>query len=75
MNLPTKNGIIYIKNNGAKDARISTRAFGSYNKGKINVVGRKLERTWSLLSEKATFGMTSITLSHSPEKMVRINNK
>ena len=70
MNLVNKKGYIYIKNNGLKNPSIFTRAFGSYNKGKINVVGRKLERTWSLLAKKAYFGMTTISLSHNPVQMV-----
>jgi hypothetical protein len=69
MNLESKRGFIYIKNNGAKHPTIYTRAFGSYNSGKINILGRKLTRTWSLLAEKAYFGMNTITLSHDPQKM------
>ena len=50
MNLLEKQGYIYIKNNGLKDDSIKTRAFGSYNTGKIYVTGRALARTWSLLA-------------------------
>lgn len=70
MNVERKNAFIYIKNNGIKDAAMGVRAFGSYSSGKINVKGRKLARTWSLLSERATFGMTSISLLHNPVDMV-----
>ena len=70
MNLVNKNGIIYIKNNGLKDATIFTRVLGAYNKGKLNVIGKKMARTWSLLAEKATFGMSSISLFHNPKDMV-----
>jgi hypothetical protein len=49
MNLLEKHGYIYIKNNGLKDDSIKTRAFGSYNTGKIYVTGRSFARTWSLL--------------------------
>lgn len=72
MNLTNKKGFIYIKNNGLKDPTIHTRAFGAYNAGKIHVHGRSLVRTWSLLAEKATYGMTSISLLHKPEDMVSI---
>lgn len=70
MNLSIKHGYIYIKNNGLKGQAIQTRSFGAYNSGKINVIGRKLARTWSLLAEKAFYGMGAISLSHDPEKMV-----
>lgn len=70
MNLTSRQGYIYIKNNGLKDASIYTRVFGAYNAGKIRVSGRPLARTWSLLAEKALYGMTSISLLHKPEDMV-----
>ena len=72
MNLTTKQGYIYIKNNGLKHPTVNTRAFGAYNAGKIYVRGRSLTRTWSLLANKAVYGMTSISLLHKPEDMVRI---
>jgi hypothetical protein len=71
MNLTNKKGYVYIKNNGLKHPTIFSRAFGAYNAGKIRVSGRSLTRTWSLLSEKAAYGMSSIRLSHKPEDMVR----
>lgn len=70
MNLEGKEGFIYIKNNGAKHPIIFTRALGVFNFGKLNIVGRKLTRTWSLLSEKAFFGMGTIYLAHNPQDMV-----
>ncbi len=70
MNLTRKQGYIYIKNNGLKDPTIQTRAFGAYNTGKIHVSGRSLARTWSLLAERAIYGMNSISLLHKPEDMV-----
>ena len=70
MNLNNKKGFIYIKNNGAKHPTIFTRALGAYNNGQLNIVGRKLTRTWSLLSEKAFYGMGSISLAHNPQDMV-----
>ncbi|CAF1388475.1 unnamed protein product [Adineta ricciae] len=69
MNLTTKQGYIYMKNNGLKHSTIQTRAFGAFNAGKIHVSGRPLARTWSLLSEKAVYGMTYIRLLHKPEDM------
>ena len=70
MDLTRKQGYIYIKNNGLKDPTIHARAFGSYNAGKIHVSGRTLARTWSLLAERAVYGMSSISLLHKPEDMV-----
>jgi hypothetical protein len=70
MNLQNKRGYIYIKKNGATHPTIGVRSFGSFNGGKVHVVGRKLARTWSLLAEKAVYGMSSISLSHNPEQMV-----
>ena len=73
MNLTNKQGYIYIKNNGQKHPSVFTRAFGAYNAGKIRVSGRPLTRTWSLLSDKAAYGMSSIRLLHKPEDMVRLH--
>ncbi len=72
MNLSSKQGYIYIKNNGLTDPTLRTRAFGSYDGGKIHVSGRYLARTWSLLAERATYGMNSISLLHKPEDMVSV---
>ncbi|CAF1388780.1 unnamed protein product [Rotaria magnacalcarata] len=69
MNLASKKGYIYIKNNGLKHPTVYTRAFGAYNTGKIRVSGRPLARTWSLLADRATYGMSSISLLHKPEDM------
>ena len=70
MNLDTKNGYIYIKNNGAKHPTVFTRVLGSFNSGKINIVGRNLARTWTLITEKAFYGQGSITVAHNPVEMV-----
>jgi hypothetical protein len=72
MNLTRKQGYIYLKNNGLDDPTIHTRAFGAYNAGKIHVSGRSLARTWSLLADRAMYGMSSISLLHKPEDMVSI---
>ncbi|CAF4040020.1 unnamed protein product [Adineta steineri] len=59
MNLISKQGYIYIKNNGLKHPTVYTRAFAALNTGKIYVSGRSLARTWSLLANKATYDGTS----------------
>lgn len=70
MKLTKKKGYIYIKNNNVKSDEISYRALGSYNKGKINIIGRTLSRTWSLLAKKIDTRVSSISLMHDPVQMV-----
>lgn len=70
MNVNQKQSYIYMKNNGLKHAVVQTRGFGAYNAGRIRITGRPLARTWSLLAERATYGMASISLLHKPEEMV-----
>lgn len=72
MNIRNKQSYIYIKNNGLKHAIVQTRGFGAYNAGQIRISGRPLARTWSLLADKAIYGMTSISLLHKPEDMVSL---
>ena len=69
MNLTNKQGFVYIKNNGLKEDALKTRVFGAYASGKILVTGRYLARTWSLLADRAIYGMNSISLLHSPVEM------
>lgn len=73
MTLAAKQGYIYIKNNGLKHSTVHTRALGAYNAGKIHITGRNLARTWSLLADRATYGMNTIHLLHKPEDMVRLS--
>jgi len=70
VNVEIKQAYIYIKNNGLKDSIIKTRALGSYNQGKINIRGRYMARTWSLLADTAYYGDGQISLLHKPEDMV-----
>lgn len=69
MNLVEKTGYIYVKNNGAKHATIFSRSVGAFNSGQLNIVGRHMTRTWSLVAEEAFYGAGSITLAHSPVDM------
>lgn len=69
MNLVSKKGYIYIKNNNLKHDKLSYRALGSYDKGKITIIGRSLPRTWSLLGKKIGRPVTSISLMHDPVEM------
>jgi len=69
MKLIDKKGYIYIKNNNLKHSKLSYRAFGSYSKGRITVVGRTLNRTWSLLAKKVARRVNLISLIHNPQEM------
>lgn len=70
MKLVNKKGYIFIKNNNLKHSKLSYRSFGSYDKGKITIVGRTLKRTWSLLAKKIARRVNSISLMHNPQEMV-----
>jgi hypothetical protein len=70
MKLLNKKGYIFIKNNNLKHSKLSYRAFGSHDKGKITIVGRTLKRTWSLLAKKIARRVNSISLIHNPQEMV-----
>lgn len=74
-----KRGWIYIMNNGATHGGLRTRAFGSFVEHDsgippeeapyFSVVGRELDRTWSLLAEPLTPNSSSIRLMHDPVAM------
>lgn len=74
-----KRAWIYIKNNGATHDGLRTRAFGSFvehgsgvphdEAPYFSVVGRELDRTWSLLAEPLTPNSDSIRLMHDPVAM------
>jgi hypothetical protein len=63
---------IYLKNNGASHHHNGKRVFGGYSAldlGKsgpvVEVFGRVLSRTWTLLAATANSGATSFTVEHS----------
>lgn len=66
---------IYIKNNGALHSALRSRVFGGYNPSgsgmipTIDVTGRKLRRTWSLLSKPILTGANVLQLIHNPIEM------
>ena len=66
---------IYLKDNGAKHpSALQTRVFGAYSgtvtsSPTIDISGRPLARTWSLLSSPAITGDSEITLLHDPVAM------
>lgn len=75
MNLQDKNGWIYIKENGAIHTNLRERAFGgsaginTTDNPIINIRGRELTRTWSLLSEPLNVGDDRMKLLHNPSLM------
>ena len=74
MNLHHKDGFIYLKDNGATHHHLRTRAFGSHAVSSsdypiIDITGRELVRTWSLLSDPLKKGDDSIRLMHNPNLM------
>ena len=68
----TRIGWIYIKNNGAVHPELRSRSFGTFKERYSSdnptmiIRGRKLTRTWSLLSEPLVPGVTSMRLVHDP---------
>ena len=68
-----KKAWIYIRNNGAVHPGLRTRALGSDARGggnpKLEIEGRELQRTWSLLSSPMTLGSTTMKLLHSGPAM------
>lgn len=67
---PPNIAVIYLKDNGVSHPNIGVRAIGAYQdsgktKAVIDIKGRGLRRTWSLLSIPASTGGTNITLMHT----------
>ena len=74
MTLKEKNAWIYIKDNGAIHPMLRSRAFGSTVSDEnenpiIDMNGRELIRTWSLLSKPLRVGDTTMKLLHRPDLM------
>lgn len=71
----SKTSYIYIKNNGATHPNLRTRVFGGYNANStiysptIDINGRTLERTWSLLLKTVPAGTNVIQVVHNPVAM------
>ncbi|KAK1742392.1 hypothetical protein QTG54_006957 [Skeletonema marinoi] len=74
MDLQSKDAFVYIKDNGAVHSMLRSRGFGSaaLNAGDyptIDINGRDLARTWSLLSKPLHPGMDKIELMHNANLM------
>ena len=59
---------VYVKDNSAYHANLTVRAFGGVQ-STIELSGRPLRRTWSLLAEPVSAGAQSISLLHDPLAM------
>jgi hypothetical protein len=70
MKLQSHSAWIYIKDNGAYHPQLRTRSFGSIGSNpQVHIEGRKLQRTWSLLSESLNKGDEKMKLLHNPVLM------
>ena len=74
MDVQTKNAVVYIKDNGAVHHGLRSRAFGSYAEADsdypiIDITGREMVRTWSLLSNPIQSGDDKIDLMHNAHLM------
>jgi len=73
MHVERKRAFIYIRNNGAVHPGLRSRAFGSDARDGGNpyleVKGRPLQRTWSLLSEPLSKGSSVLKLLHDGNRM------
>lgn len=64
-----KQAVIYIKDNGAYASHPTRRGFVGYNGAVIDIQGKFLERTWSLLALPAKRQSSNITLMHDAAAM------
>ena len=62
-----RRGWIYLKANGAAHESLGQRVFGG-SQSTIDVAGRPLRRTWSLLGAPAATGSGTIALLHNPSE-------
>ena len=69
MNIQNKLSWIYIKDNGAVHSKLRSRSFGGMGNSTVNIRGRELVRTWSLLSETIVPGGDTMKLLHNPHYM------
>eukprot|EP00559_Dactyliosolen_fragilissimus_P007575 CAMPEP_0184856030 /NCGR_PEP_ID=MMETSP0580-20130426/1187_1 /TAXON_ID=1118495 /ORGANISM="Dactyliosolen fragilissimus" /LENGTH=1243 /DNA_ID=CAMNT_0027350795 /DNA_START=75 /DNA_END=3803 /DNA_ORIENTATION=- len=80
MNLQQGSGWIYLKNNDAVHPVLRSRAFGAYgtvlnglnsnsSNPRVDISGRDMVRTWSLLSDPLAVGDTTLSLLHNPHLM------
>ena len=70
---PAKQAIVYIKNNALRHANLGVRAFGVDGSARgsplLDIKGRHLTRTWSLLAKTLNVGETMLQLKHDAMMM------
>ena len=64
-----KRAWIYMVANGAYHEALGWRAFGGMSASMVEVIGRPLQRTWTLLDEPLQIGDSSMVLLHDPIAM------
>jgi hypothetical protein len=69
MSVTQKKAYIYIKNNGVYDDRFGQRFLVADKPTSLDINGRFMRRTWSLLAKDFTTGGNSITLMHNANDM------
>eukprot|EP00560_Eucampia_antarctica_P007634 CAMPEP_0197828174 /NCGR_PEP_ID=MMETSP1437-20131217/4814_1 /TAXON_ID=49252 ORGANISM="Eucampia antarctica, Strain CCMP1452" /NCGR_SAMPLE_ID=MMETSP1437 /ASSEMBLY_ACC=CAM_ASM_001096 /LENGTH=239 /DNA_ID=CAMNT_0043429317 /DNA_START=273 /DNA_END=989 /DNA_ORIENTATION=+ len=69
MNIQTKASWIYIKDNGAVHEKLRSRSFGGTDNSMINIKGKEMTRTWSLLAQTISPGDSTMKLLHNPNYM------
>jgi len=70
MNIVQYKAYIYLKNNGAYNARFGQRFLVAETPTSLSIAGRPLRRTWSLLAKDfTTVGGNSISLMHNANDM------
>jgi hypothetical protein len=65
----TKQAWIYLVNNGSYHDVLGWRVFGGLGASSIELVGRPLQRTWTLLDRPLHVGSTTLQLLHDPIAM------
>merc|ERR1712190_598573 len=60
---------IHIKKSRHTHPRLGKRFLAGYGNSTIRIHGRRLERTWTLLSQTAPVGATELHLKHDPVAM------
>ena len=73
LNVTRSRAWIYVKNNGASHSYLGPRVVGAFGFGdvtaRLDVAGRALRRTWSLLASPAAAGDGAIMLMHDATEM------
>jgi len=69
INLNQMRGYIYLKNNGLVHPYYGVRFLGAESPASLDIIGRPLRRTWSLLSRDFVVGQNKLYLMHGVADM------